>query len=959
MEQTRLNAEQQAAVDHERGPILVVAGAGTGKTQVITRRIAHLIETKKARPEEIVALTFTEKAAREMEERVDQLLPYGTVQTQIMTFHAFGDLLLKEYAADVGLTAAFKVMSKTQQIVFVKDRFDSFNFNYFAPVGSPDRYLDSLVTYFSRLKEELVSVETYLKFAQGLAEKAGDEAQKLEAAKQLELAQAFGVYVEQTRQAGLLDFGDQISLAIELLEKRPNILNQVQARVKYLLVDEFQDTNLAQNRLLELLAGEGGNIMVVGDDDQSIYKFRGAAISNILKFTDHFKSVEQVVLTQNYRSTQEILDAAYRLIQHNNPDRLEVRNEINKYLKAQTSGPMPQLITAPTYSLEADAIAADITNRLSKGEPASEILVLVRQRNHAEPVAKALSAANVPYRLGGSQSLYRQPEIELIFDFLQYITDPNDSLSLYHLLASEVYRADLAELMAVAGTARRRNLPMERLLKDEPGENAEFNRQIEAFGREVERWRELSARFSVGELVFDFLKATGYLDRLTEASRRDPAVEIKIRNISRFFGLLGEFEAVARDKSAMAYILQAEALREAGEEPEAGETDLGQNEVQIMTVHKAKGLEFDTVYIFNLIRGVFPSVRRRGSLELPLDLIPESESSESDWHLQEERRLMYVALTRARRNLVLSWSPDHGGQQSKKPSQFISEALGVDPPALSNDKTLTPLQQIELFEAKIMIPPNLKPKFMQGEVLSLTPHQIDDYLTCPENFRYLYILEVPQLPKPALMYGSLIHGVINQYYLQRKAGKTNLDQLLAMVPGLWRSDGFISAGQEQRRLEQAKATIKRFFAREETATVIPTHSEKEFQVEIPEYKVIVRGRFDAVYVAPDGTVEIRDFKTSQVEDSDKADEKAKSSVQLAIYALAWQRLTGKLPDRVVLDFVETGRLGTATKTEADLAKTLAAIGEVAQGIRGGQFTPGKSCFYCSHRKVIAEVELKL
>jgi DNA helicase II / ATP-dependent DNA helicase PcrA len=948
MELDDLNPEQRQAVEHDHGPLLVVAGAGTGKTQVITRRIAHLITQGKAKPSEVLALTFTDKAAREMEERVDQLLPYGVLDTQIMTFHAFGDGLLKEYGADIGLQLQAEVMSKSQQIVFLKSHFDALELEYFAPVGSPDRYLDSLTTYFSRLKEELITPAKYLEFAQNLTKTASDEVSKLDAQKHSELAHCYQVYISQARKAGLLDFSDQISLAIELLERRPNVLASLQQQIKYVLVDEFQDTNLAQNRLLELITGKAGNVMVVGDDDQSIYKFRGAAVSNILQFTEHFPAAKQLVLTQNYRSSQEILDNSYRLIQNNNPDRLEVKNKIDKRLKAQATGPEPRLLTAPSYSVEADTIAQEIKQRIQKGESASDMAILIRKRNQADLIVQALAAQGVPYRLSGRQSLFEQPEILAVLYFLQYLTDPTDSMSLYHLLAGEVYNVAISPLMTAAATARRQNLTLEQLLFAQPTGEAAFDDQIQGFVRQIENWRRLAQEYTVGQLVFDFLQKTDYLDRLTEDSKQNPLLEAKVRNLSRFFGLLGEFERVSQDKSAISYTLNLKALREAGDDPEAGEADVNLSEVQVMTIHKAKGLEFETVYLFDLVKGTFPSNRRRQSLEIPDELLTGEIVPQGDWHLQEERRLMYVAMTRAKTNLVISWSPDHGGILAKKPSPFITEALGIEPPTPeSADRLLSPLEQIELFEVKTQNAAPLKPSFMQGDKLYLTPHQIDDYLTCPENFRYLYILQVPQPPQPALMYGSLIHAVINQYYLQKQKGEADLDKLLAMISALWRSDGFLSKGQEERRRQQAEATIKRFVQR---ADEPPKFSEKEFQVELAEHDVVVRGRFDAVF-EDKGQVEIRDFKTSMVEEVGKADDKAKTSVQLAIYALAWQRMTGKLPAKVTLDFVETGQTGAAVKTEADLAKTLADIGKVAAGIRAGDFQRGKSCFYCSHRKV--------
>lgn len=948
-----LNEQQRLAVVHGEGPLLVVAGAGTGKTEVITKRIAYLIGSGQAEASQILALTFTEKAASEMEERVDRLLPYGMFDTKIMTFHAFGDWLLKSYALDLGLDTSPTLMTQPQQIVFLRQHLDEFKLEYYAPLGNPDRYVQALATYFARLKEELITPEDYLKYAEELSGGATSAEDRLEASKQLELANAFNTYRRLCRERGLIDFSDQVALPVELLTKRPNVARELKAALRFVLVDEFQDTNLAQARLLELLVGPKGNLTVVGDDDQSIYKFRGAAISNILAFSERYHNIKQIVLTQNYRSTQEILDAAYRLIQHNNPDRLEVRNHIDKRLKSDKHGPVPSLEIQSTFGLESDYLAQSINRRIEEGQSPGEIAVLVRKHAQAKLIMQALAAKGVPFKYSGSQSLYEQPEVQVLLYFLQYITDPTDSLSLYHLLVSDVFNVDPTDLMEAAGLARRRNRALEQVLKEaEFSANKSLEKVLNIFYSQVDQWRKFAREMTVGQLAYNFLDETGFLARLADDSRSDPRLEQKVRHLAKFFNLLQEFERISEDKSALGYILVSQALRQAGDDSEASPADDTESrEVSIMTIHKSKGLEYQTVYLFDLAKGAFPAAARPEPIKIPDKLLDREVLPTGDWHLQEERRLMYVAMTRAKQDLILSYSPDHGGTRMRKPSPFIVEALGanipdIKPPAMSN-----PIEQIQLFKpdsASLQLPP----RFMTGQTLHLTPHQIDDYFTCPENFRYLYVLEVPQPPQPALMYGSLIHTIIQQYFLWRQIGPVKLEQLTAMIPNLWRSDGFISRGQEERRKQVALQTIERFWKREEVSSWLPRYVEKAFQFELPEYKVIVSGRFDAVYETENG-IEIRDFKTSQIDEDGKAQDKAATSVQLAIYALAWQKMTGHLPRVVTLDFVETGKIGQATKTSADIEKLAKLIGQAADGIRAGQFNPGKSCFYCVHRKVTA------
>src|SRR5256712_5297684 len=341
-----LNEAQRRAVTHDTGPLLIVAGAGTGKPTVITRCIAWLIATRRARPDEILALTFTDKAAAEMEERVDTLVPYGYADVEIATFHAFGDRILPGHALEIGLTPDFRVLTRSEQTIFFRYRLFELPLAHYRPLGDPTRHLQALITLISRCKDEDISPEEYHAHAERLerevAAAADYEEARERAAQQRELAATYAKYQELMARDGCVDFGDQIVQVLRLFRARPYVLGAYQRRFRYILVDEFQDTNHAQFELVKLLAARHSNVAVVGDEDQAIYRFRGAAISNILGFLDGYRDAAQIVLSENYRSTQEIPDCAYRLIVHNNPDRLAGRNGIHKRLNAvPRRGAMP------------------------------------------------------------------------------------------------------------------------------------------------------------------------------------------------------------------------------------------------------------------------------------------------------------------------------------------------------------------------------------------------------------------------------------------------------------------------------------------------------------------------------------------------------------------------------------------------------------------------------------------
>src|SRR3989344_1981460 len=348
-----LNSEQEHAVTHGDGPLLIVAGAGTGKTTVITKRLAWLIKSGRAKPDHILALTFTDKAAQEMEERVDKLLPYGYTDLWVSTFHSFGERLLHSHALDIGVPYDFKLLSETEQWLLVRQYLNKFNLRYYRPLGNPTKFIHALLRHFSRAKDEEIYPDNYLKYAETVRLNHDEETARAarpsrakkktwekallapddnEAARIEEVANAYHVYQQLLLEQNALDFGDLINYTLKLFCTRPDILNFYRQQFKYILVDEFQDTNWAQYEMVKLLAAPLNNLTLVGDDDQSIYRFRGASMSNILQFKKDYPKAQEVVLIKNYRSAQNILDAAYEFIQLNNPNRLEAQLAGNQKL---------------------------------------------------------------------------------------------------------------------------------------------------------------------------------------------------------------------------------------------------------------------------------------------------------------------------------------------------------------------------------------------------------------------------------------------------------------------------------------------------------------------------------------------------------------------------------------------------------------------------------------------------
>jgi DNA helicase-2/ATP-dependent DNA helicase PcrA len=957
-----LNDRQREAVTHDAGALLIVAGAGTGKTTVITRRIAHLIAQRRARPEEILALTFTDKAAAEMEERVDQLVPYGYADVDIATFHSFGDRLLREHSLELGLTPDFRVLSRAEQVIFFRDRLFEFPLERYRPLGDPTRHLQALITLMSRCKDEDITPEEYRACAERLraaAEAAPGDAEAADrAAQQVELAATYAKYQETMARAGAIDFGDQIVYALRLLRSRPHVRSACQRRYRYILVDEFQDTNHAQFELVKLLAVRHGNLCVVCDDDQAIYRWRGAAISNVLGFLEHYPGARQVVLTENYRSPQAILDAAYRLIVHNNPDRLEVKSGIDKLLVAARAGTgrAPTHLHYETASQEADEVAQTIRDRVEEGTwTYSDVAILVRSNGDADQFLRALNLRGVPWTFSGNAGLYGRPEVRLLIAFLRAVAHPDDSVSLHYLASSDIYQVPIVDLTRCATYADRKHRWLFDVFRT-AGEIPDLGEQLSEEGRgivahlvaDLVRYMELAREMPTGELLYQFLVDSGWLARMSKAATaRD---EAEVQNISKFFRRIQDASRALRYDNIREFVKHLDALIDAGEDPAVAEADVETPAVRVLTVHKAKGLEFPVVFLVNLVQDKFPLRRRRDALEMPAELIKDALPS-GDFHLQEERRLCYVGMTRAMRELYLTSARDYGGSRQRKVSQFVLEALDLPKDAARPFKARA-VEEIELFAPAPDGTFEPMTPLAPDEELLISHKQVDDYQTCPLKYRYVHLLRVPILRHHTVVYGNTIHKVVEHYLKRRVAGNyTALEDLLAVYEREWENQGFLTWEHQEARKAAGREALVRFWNHEEAEGLPPGHVEKEFGFALGRNRV--RGRYDRVDEDLLGAV-IVDYKTSEVSRQQDADRRARTSLQLKIYALAWREMTGVLPQRVELRFVETHAVGRHVPTDEDAHEAAESVVTAAAGIRARRFdaTPSRQApRYCAYNQI--------
>lgn len=955
-----LNPEQVEAVTHGSGPLLIIAGAGTGKTKVIAHRIASLITSKRAKPEQILAVTFTEKAAAEMEERVDIMLPYGFANVWISTFHAFGERVLREHALKLGLIPDFQIVTEPEQVIFLREHLFEFPLHYYRPLGNPTKHLSALTKVISRAKDEDVTPDEYLKFARKLEDEAkakrDDPELQEEAFQQKEIASLYYMYQELLAKEGKVDFGDLVILPLKLFREHPLILKEYRERFEYVLVDEFQDTNHAQFQLLQLLTGDQENITVVGDDDQSIYKFRGAAISNILTFKEVYPKAKQIILTKNYRSSQAILDTAYRVITNNNPERLEVRNNIDKRLSAYDPEGQPvRHLHYDTLASESDAVATMIDEKVASEQYTyKDFSVLVRTNNGADPFLRALNMRSIPYTFSGSRGLYSREEVRLLVSFLRVISNLSDSISLYHLAASEIYQMEMTDLTRCMNVANRQNRTLRYVFEhmvefsDLNELSSESKATIGKLLSDIQEYIDRSKDNQVGVIVYQFLTESGYLKRLTHAGT--VVAEQKIRNIAKFFDVVSNFSNLTVEDRVLQFVSHLDLLIEAGDDPATADTEPEANAVHVLTVHKAKGLEFPVVFVVSLVDGQFPVRRRSDPIELPDSLIKEV-LPKGDMHLQEERRLFYVSMTRAQKELYLTSARDYGGVRQRKVSQFVLEAM--DKPRADEEYVrASALEAIHRYAP----PPETTEKTVDtipdDQILYLSHYQIDDYRTCPLKYKYIHILRVPILPHHSVVYGRAIHEAVKEYHQRKMNGqKISEEELVEVFERSWMSEGFLTREHEERRLETGRRALHNFFEDQEQSGLTPTYVEEEFNFFLGKNKVV--GRWDRVDVRGSEVI-IIDFKSSDVRKQKDADRRVKESLQLNIYALAYQESYDKIPDAVELHFLDSGLVGRARPTEKKMEQTIEKINRAASGIRARDYTAKPdymACTYCAYSNV--------
>ena len=940
-----LNEKQQEAVTHASGPLLIVAGAGTGKTTVMTRRFAWLIEKGLAQQDEVLALTFTEKAATEMEERVDRLLPYGHVDLWLSTFHAFCERVLRASGAEIGLSPDFRVATDVDAWLFLREHLDTFALEYYKPLGNPTKFIRSLISHFSRAKDEGIDPTAYAEGVRHTPCESDEEQRRLN-----ELSEAYQTYERLLHEENILDFGGLILYTLSLFQKRPHVLRQYQDQFRYVMVDEFQDTNTAQYALVKLLSQRHGDVTVVGDDDQAIYRFRGASVVNILQFEKDFPSAKRVVLTQNYRSGQVILDVAHAFIQSNNPRRLEAlgHGALSKKLQSQASVPgSVRHLHATRVESEARAVAEElITLHHQKPETLwSDMAILVRANRHAEPFLLALQAANIPHTFVAMKGLYRKPMVIDVIALLRIIDLPHDSASLYRWLSHPNLGVSVEDLSRVSYEAKRAGDTlfdtMMRVQESLSHDGCERTQTLRAFLHDMSLY---ARRRNALEVLAKALKDSGLYGWVLQ---QEDAEQLNASAaLQQFYERVRRYISLQTDRSLHAFLSALEQELRSGEEGAVAEDEQGSpDEVKVMTVHASKGLEFKHVFIVNLVDRRFPAASRAEAIALPKTLVPEPPTAEH--HLEEERRLLYVGLTRAKERVYLTSAESYGGVRAKKLSRFLQELAlkdrcNVDDVSTQEEisNTRDGSDRLVTMDANLPLP----------KAFSFT--QLMAYGRCPLQYKCAHVLKIPVPGQGPQSFGKSMHNTLQAFFEREMAPgdspPVSLDTLMALYDEQWIDEWYANPKQREEYRAAGRKQLKVVYEDIRAHAPRPLFLERGFTIVLDD--TVLRGRVDRIDQV-DGGVEIIDYKTGKPKTLSSLT--VQDKMQLMIYQLVAREIFGLEPVRLTFHYLTDNTRVSFLAKEAQLEKLRDTIRAQCGQIRARLFdpTPGFHCEFCDFRDV--------
>jgi DNA helicase II / ATP-dependent DNA helicase PcrA len=960
------NPKQKTAIEHERGPMLVVAGAGTGKTTVLVERVARLVGNKIATHEEILCVTYMRNAARELKERIALRTGSSPENIQAYTIHGYCEGVLKRASQKL------QHIEKEDLWIYLRQNIHELKLHHFSKASNPGEFLRDLLDMFDRCNDELRTSTDYAAYVERVRKgdcplprvgkfKKGYEPTREEVlARCDEIARVFTTVEAILRDKGWMLYGQMIPATINVLRADPEKLAQERACARFILIDEFQDCNRGQIELMALLAGEDRNIFSVGDPDQGIFRFRGATSAAFEDFLEIYPDARGVVLDENLRSRSPILRTAFALIEENPGIQVAAKtgDSFARALPISVRDPQSKAEALPVLALVGkgfDGEASEVATRIEElrkrrashpGKP--RFGVLYRNHWHRKELIPELAERGIPFVVRGLNAL-ETAEVRDISAVLRVMLNPHDSTSLFRACALPMFAIDPVPVQRSLRSSGGK-VPLSELLKGQPPA-ANVLAMLD------------KARQAAASVGWNALRSAGAATKIFAFDEKHEALAAFLRFLKEWekkpttsSGQLGEFLAYMEWMSDAGKTINVDSEDDPESPPEV---------VRLMTAHAAKGLEFDHVFILRANSPSFPSSYKQALFEFPKelranpDLQPDSKVAQSE----EERRLFYVAMTRARDTLAICAKPG-AGKKDLSPVGFLR-------PLLASSKLKGVLQQvafqpftIPMLTARAELNPTsgvgawlLRPPSATLVDGPLSAGAIERYDNCPLQFKLQREWKIPGSVSANLLYGNVAHQVLKDYFDAVIAGKPRTaEQSVALFMEMMTAAPFDDAHQRDLYIAKGKGEIAEFVAAQ-TAAAFPKvlHTEKSFDIKVNDIRVT--GRVDRIDDLGDNTVRIVDYKSGTPKDQ----EKAKRSIQLSIYALAAKEAWGYDAQKLVLYNLEDQSEAEATRDAAELDAARERVRKVAESIAAGDFhaKPGQNCSYCDYRELCPATEERL
>ncbi len=982
----KLNKAQRLAVETIEGPVMVVAGPGTGKTQVLTLRIANIIKKTDTSPESVLALTFTESAVAAMRKRLVEIMGHEAYRVSIKTIHGFCNEIIQEHPEEFSAIAGATNITEVEQIDIIRELLDEGDYALLRPFGEPYRNIRDILGAIGDLKQEGVLPDAFAQIVKD-EQKAFDLIEDLynekgahkgkmkgkyqthqkQIAKHGELVQIYGAYQKELRKRKSYDYDDMVVEVAAALATNESLLLTLQEQYLYLLVDEHQDTNSSQNKVIELLASydSSPNLFVVGDEKQAIYRFQGASVENFTYFQKKFKKTKLIALTENYRSHQTILDAAVDIALGKGPLNANVKHLAKPIRLAVFSHP----------DVERYFIASDIKKKIDKGVAPEEIAVFYRENKDAAPIARMLEKLGVPFSVQSDEDVLEDEDMKKVLCLLEAVRDFGRDYALVPALYIDflgIAPLDIALLLEAARTSRSNVFPLvrdpkilERIMPSSAG-------RVFSLYQKLSLWKAMSKNRNPVEVFEAIVRESGFLAYLTKL----PNAQEKLAKLHALFDELKGLVQSKHKTTLENFLNHIEIIREHRLRIKSSVVSERASAVRLMTAHRAKGLEFEYVYIVGATLGHWGSRRSRDLIKLPpsvysliranrrideeratVDTSTGVPSQDGEGDEADERNLFYVALTRAKKEAYISLSQKNADGKDQLVSEFVTQIrpeLVERASVVKIEKEFTANRGIEFAapvarefekEYEAFLVKRFKEK-------GLSVSGLNAFLRCPQEFLLVYLVGVPEAPTKFLQYGNAVHASLKYLNDHRKAGVTRAQVLKVFKNNLSREP--ISERDLADLLKKGEKALSSYY--DANYKSWPKNSLAEqavYGVEIGGIEL--RGKIDRVDINEDGTATVIDYKTGKVRTRGELAGLTKDADggyyrQLIFYKL----LLGKAKSPTlhvtsgVLDFIEGPKREVFAPSDKEVKELEAEIKRVAKDILEAKFIgcKEKDCKYC-------------